>query len=127
MTKIPWRVKGAYSKPNSIQCTKSGQRISVDQLESTTPGFIAQLKGRLTKDKYRCTTVNVINHQNIAKYIFRETYHPTKHCSRNEVLRLIQTGWELRLNIIIICDVTTQGQTISHSAVNEYFQNRTTE
>ena len=36
-----------------------GQIVLVDQLESPTPGFIAQLKGTLTKQRYKYATVFV--------------------------------------------------------------------
>jgi hypothetical protein len=59
MTKIPWRVKGSvHSTPKVV--TAPGECIAVDQLESTTPGFIGQLKGNiLTKERYRYATVFV--------------------------------------------------------------------
>ena len=45
-TKCPWCTKG----PQGHICTTTqpGQVVSVDQLESTTPSFVAQLKGLLT-------------------------------------------------------------------------------
>ena len=36
-----------------------GQIVLVDQLESTSPGFIAQLKGTLTQQRYKYATVFV--------------------------------------------------------------------
>ena len=60
MTKVPWRSKGHQSSINDItECTAPGQCVSIDQLESSTPGFIAQLKGRLTKDRYQAATIFV--------------------------------------------------------------------
>ena len=44
----PSRTKGNHPKASRV-ATKPGQIISVDQLESPIPGFIAQLKGILTK------------------------------------------------------------------------------
>ena len=37
--------------------TKPGQCASVDQLESRLPGFIAQLKGKLTNKRYNTATI----------------------------------------------------------------------
>ena len=42
-----WRTKGGITQAKLP--TRPGQIVSVDQLESTTLGFIAQLKGKLTK------------------------------------------------------------------------------
>ena len=57
MTKRPWRTK--VQPRRVIPTTKPGQCVSVDQMESTTLGFVAQLKGRLTKRRYRVATVFV--------------------------------------------------------------------
>ena len=56
--RMPWRTKGKPSNPSRV-ATEPGQVVSVDQLESPTPGFIAQLKGTLTKQHYKYTTVFV--------------------------------------------------------------------
>ena len=53
-----WRTKGIHLKASRV-ATKPGQIVSVDQLESPTPGFIAQLKSILTKQCYKYDTVFV--------------------------------------------------------------------
>ena len=58
MTKRPWRVKGEDKKATKT-VTRPGQIVSVDQLESNTPGLIAQFKGNLTQQRYKCATVFV--------------------------------------------------------------------
>ena len=58
MTKRPWRAKGD-NKDTSKTATQPGKILSVDQLESTSPGFIAQLKGTLTQQRYKYVTVFV--------------------------------------------------------------------
>ena len=58
MTKRPWRVKGD-NKATAKTATFPGQEVSVDQLESTSPSFITQLKGILTQQRYRYATVFV--------------------------------------------------------------------
>ena len=47
MTKVPWR--GKENAGQVFVATRPGQCISVDQMNSTQVGFIAQLKGSLTK------------------------------------------------------------------------------
>ena len=59
MTKISWRTKGQQSSIHAKKCTIPGEYVSVDQLKSSTPGFNAELKGRLTKDRYICDTIYV--------------------------------------------------------------------
>ena len=58
MHRKPWRMKGKPSNPSRV-ATDPGQIVSVDQLKSPTPGFIAQLKGTLTKQRYKYATVFV--------------------------------------------------------------------
>ena len=55
MTKRPWRVKGS----SQHMSTKPGKIVSVDQLESSKPCFIAQFKGFVTTNHYRYTTIFV--------------------------------------------------------------------
>lgn len=59
MTKKPWRTKGPQGKGKLKLTDHPGQCISVDQLQSTTPGFIAQLKGLLTRRRYTAATIFV--------------------------------------------------------------------
>jgi hypothetical protein len=49
MTKVPWRTKSKESS-QVFKATHAGQCVSVDQLQSTQAGFIAQLKGKLQHD-----------------------------------------------------------------------------
>jgi hypothetical protein len=66
MTKVPWR--GQETSLEVFMATKAGQCVSVDQLVSTQVGFIAQLKGTLTKKRYMAATV-FVDHYSQLKYI----------------------------------------------------------
>ncbi len=66
MTKVPWR--GQETSSEVFVATKAGQCVSVDQLISMQVGFIAQLKGTLTKKRYTAATV-FIDHYSRLKYI----------------------------------------------------------
>jgi hypothetical protein len=57
MTKVPW--KGKEKQHHIFTATKPGECVSVDQMISTQVGFIAQLKGKLTRDRYKAATVFV--------------------------------------------------------------------
>jgi hypothetical protein len=59
MTKMPWRTKASPSQVKTVVVTGPGDCVSVDQLESSTPGFVAQLKGIITKRRCTCATVFV--------------------------------------------------------------------
>jgi Reverse transcriptase (RNA-dependent DNA polymerase) len=58
-TKKPWRSKQSKHDNSSTLPNAPGGIVSVDQLRSPTPGFIAQLTGNLTKDRYNYATVFV--------------------------------------------------------------------
>jgi hypothetical protein len=49
MTKVPWGGKEGEFDHKVFMATKPRQTVSVDQMISTQVGFIAQLKGGLTK------------------------------------------------------------------------------
>jgi hypothetical protein len=66
MTKVPWR--GRETSSEVFVATKAGQHVSVDQSISTQVGFIAQLKGKLTKKCYTVATV-FVDHYSWLKYI----------------------------------------------------------
>ncbi len=59
MTKIPWRGRETKASHEVFVATKPGQCIFVDQMISTEVGFYAQMKGKLTKKRYRCATIFV--------------------------------------------------------------------
>jgi hypothetical protein len=58
-TKRPCRTKVTPSKIKPIPVHKPGDCILVDQIESTNPGLVGQMKGFLTNKRYRCATVFV--------------------------------------------------------------------
>ena len=55
------------------QASQSGQVVSVDQMECTAPGFIAQLKGRLTTLRYKYATVFVDHHSQLGFVYLQRT------------------------------------------------------
>jgi hypothetical protein len=57
MTKLPWQGKETMANHEVFVATKTGECILVDQMTSTEVGFFAQLKGKLTKKRYKCATV----------------------------------------------------------------------
>jgi hypothetical protein len=56
MTKLPWHGKELASSHQVLIATQPGEMVSVYQIESTEVGFFAQLKGSLTKTRYRYCT-----------------------------------------------------------------------
>lgn len=66
MTRKPWRNKSTASQV--FPATRPGQTVSVDQMQSTAIGFLAQLKGKLTKSRYTCATV-FVDHYSRYRYV----------------------------------------------------------
>jgi hypothetical protein len=83
-TKVPWRVKGQIKLVTNA--TKPGKRVSVDQLESPTPGLIAQLKGIPTTIMYKCVTVIVDRYTRVT-YNCNNPTHWKKHYRQRKTLR----------------------------------------
>jgi hypothetical protein len=59
MTKIPWRSKKTKASHEVFIATKPGECVSVNHMASTEVGIFAQMKGKLTKRRYRCATIFV--------------------------------------------------------------------
>jgi hypothetical protein len=68
MTKQPWRTKAQPNMSKIKSVTRPGDCVSIDQLELPTPGFVAQLKGALTKKRYQAATV-FVDHASRLSYI----------------------------------------------------------
>ena len=71
-TKRPWRTRAPPNKVTPVSITRPGDCISVDQLESSVPGLIAQLHGFLTKKRYKCATI-FVDHYNRLSYVHLQT------------------------------------------------------
>ncbi len=71
MTKIPWRGKESISSHEIFVATKPGETVSVDQMVSTEVGFFAQLKGGLTKKRYRCCTI-FVDHYSRLRFVHHQ-------------------------------------------------------
>jgi hypothetical protein len=72
LTRRAWRTKSTTSSSNDFSATTAGQCVSVDQVESPIPGFLGQMKGRLTKQRYKAATVFVDNMSNMS-YVHLQT------------------------------------------------------
>ena len=57
MTKHPWHNKPANNRVSIRKDSAPWECIPVDQVESSTPGLIFQLRGKPTKQIYRTTTI----------------------------------------------------------------------
>jgi hypothetical protein len=58
-TRRAWRSKSPANKLTTPPATSPGAVVAVDQMISATPGFIAQMRGFITRKRYTVTTVFV--------------------------------------------------------------------
>jgi len=72
MTKNPWRGKETKASHEVFIATKPGECVSVDQMASTAVGFFAQMKGKLTKRRYRCATI-FVDHFSRLRFVHLQT------------------------------------------------------
>jgi hypothetical protein len=70
-TRRPWRSKSLKSS-HIKRATNPGDIDSVDQLESSIPGFIGQMTGRLTRQRIVGSTIYV-DHASDMSYIYHHT------------------------------------------------------
>jgi hypothetical protein len=68
MTRIPWRSRETKASHKVFIATKPGECISVDQMTSTEVGFYAQMKGKLTKKRYRSATI-FVDHYSCLRFV----------------------------------------------------------
>ena len=75
----PWRTKSKNRKVKVV--TSPGECVLVDQMESRAVGFVAQLKGTLTKGRYQVATI-FVDHYSQLGYI-----HLQKDSTSSETLK----------------------------------------
>ena len=77
MTKVPWQTKASSDNGNSVfAATKLGECVSVDHMQSTEPGFYGQVKGALTKTRYKNVTV-FVDHYSRLRFVYLMTSNLT--------------------------------------------------
>jgi hypothetical protein len=79
MTKLPWQGKETKANHEVLVATKPGECVSVDQMILTEVRFYTQLKGKLTKKRYKCATVFVNHFSRLQLSPSNSTTSPTKH------------------------------------------------
>ena len=133
MMKQPWRVKGD-NKNTTKTATWPGQVVSVDQLESNSPGLITQLKGKLTQQHYKYVTIFIDQFSGytfmyLQKCLTSEETVMAKHafeCLAEQrgmkILHFHAVNGQFMDNAFI-ADCNMQQQSLSYCGVNAHFQN----
>jgi hypothetical protein len=66
------KVKGIFNQKHLKKPTHPGEIVSVDQLESSIPGFIGQMTGRLTNQRIVVSTI-FVDHASDLSYVYNQT------------------------------------------------------
>ena len=134
MTKIPWRTKATANKIKVKQVLAPGDCVSVDQLQSSLPGFIGQLKGKLTKKRYMAATVFVDHYSRLSYTHLQQTLSSDDtlqakqafetYCSKHGVkVKHYHADNGHFADNAFLQDVKEKHQSISFCGVNAHFQN----
>ena len=135
-TRRPWRTKPAAKASVSKlrTATAPGQCISIDQLESRTPGLIAQMRGWITKKRYRVATI-FVDHFSGHSYVYLQK---TTNSEETVEAKVAYERFLSRLGIKVqsyqadngrfadapfMQAIRQAGQTITFCGVNAHFQN----
>lgn len=118
-TKRAWRDKGAVS--SLVPSTSPGQCVSVDQLESSTMGLVAQTKGAPTTQRYNSATVFVDHHTRFT-FVYVQ---PSTDALRNVGVTIYHYhGDNGRFaENLFTSHARKLGQRVTHCGVNAHFQN----
>ena len=76
MKKCPQRTKSANNLGPIWEASASGECVSVNHMESSTPGFIDQLKGKPTKQSYHAETIFLDHHIDLTYVYLQQGLSP---------------------------------------------------
>jgi hypothetical protein len=135
-TKRPWRYPSTEG-PQPVQprtATAPGECVSIDQLKSSTPGLIAQLKGTPTKARYTCATVFVDHYSRWSYVHFQKTTSGAETVEAKRAFERLAASHNVRVRHynadngriaenLFMQEIIRCGQTITFCGVNAHFQN----
>lgn len=136
-TRRPWRHKQSRTtkhKQKVPTIKAAGDCVSVDQLQSTTPGLIAQLRGFITKQRYHYATIFVDHYSDLGFVHLQRTSNMIETLQAKEAFeayaaargviiqhyhadngRFAERGW--------MEHARSKGQTVSFCGVGAHHQN----
>jgi hypothetical protein len=134
-TRKPWRGKGKrYIHKHLTKTPHPGEVVSVDQLESSIPGFIGQMTGKLTIQRIVASTVYV-DHASDLSYVYHQTSMTSEETLKSK-LAFEKFAASHGVNIkhyhadngrfkdkLLSKNIEEKGQTISFCGVGAHHQN----
>jgi hypothetical protein len=132
-TRRPWRGKVSIDNQSHIKrATHPGEVVSVDQLESSIPGFIGQMTGRL-----QCIVGSTIfvDHASDLSYVYHQTLMTSEETLKSKLAFekfALSHGVHIKhyhadngrfKDTLFTRDIEEKGQTISYCGVGAHHQN----
>jgi transposase InsO family protein len=134
-TRKPWRDKGDKARKGHLRkATKPGEIVSVDQLESSVPGFIGQMTGRLTNKRIVASTI-FVDHASDLSYVYHQTSTSSEETLKSKLAFekfAASHGVSIKhyhadngrfKDNLFMNSIEEKGQTISFSGVGAHHQN----
>ena len=134
-TRQPWRTRANHNKIGTrVPITRPGQCVSIDQLESSTPGLIGQVKGWLTRDRFKVATVFVDHYSNMSYVHCQRTTSDKETLEAKHAFENFADTHGVRVRHYhadngrfaenkFLQDINLRNQSISFSGVNAHWQN----
>ncbi len=140
-TRKPWRTKPKVGQQGGKLQTASepGQCISINQLESSTPGLIAQIKGWLAKKRYKVATIFVDHFSGLSYIHLQKSTNADETLEAKLAFERFASKFKVQVksyravngrfveNKFMAPAVKESGQTITVCGVNAHFQNAVAE
>jgi transposase InsO family protein len=134
-TRKPWRGEGkGHIQSHIKRASNPGDIVSVDQLESSIPGFIGQMTGKLTNQRIVASTIYV-DHASDLSYVYHQTSMTSEETLKSK-LAFEKFATSHGVNIkhyhadngrfkdkLFTKDIEEKGQTISFCGVGAHHQN----
>ena len=134
MKKRPWCTKSTNNRGYIREASAPGECISVDHMESSTPGFIAQLKGNTNKQICRIETI-FLDQCSDMTYVHRQIELSSEEIvEAKKAFDAYTRAYKVKIknyhtdngrftDNAFLQVVTKENQTISYCVVNDHFQN----
>jgi hypothetical protein len=133
-TRRAWRLRSPANKLTTPPATAPGAVVAIDQMVSATPGLIAQMRGFLTTERYKVTTVFVDHFSGLLFVHMQrstgaaETVEAKKAFKRHAkahgvTVRHYHADNGIFAEMEFVRAVEATGQSISYCAVNAHHQN----
>ena len=133
-TRQPWRTKAPVNKQTVPPASAPGAVVGVDQLTSSTPGLVRQMRGILTRKRYTVTTV-FVDHFSGFSYIHLQLSTSAAHtieakrafeqcaATHGVTIKHYHADNHIFDSKPFVDEVRLAGQSISYCAVNAHHQN----